>query len=132
MDDINWYPGHMKKTRELIRENLKRVDVILELVDARIPASGRNPILDEPARGKKRFVLLNKSDLADEAENARWQEYFRALGEDALLLNGVSGAGVGALLRALSAFRDERNARTAQKRPLRLWRSACQTSANRR
>ena len=120
MNDINWYPGHMKKTRELISENLKPVDVVLEIVDARIPASGRNPILDAAARGKKRFVLLNKSDLADEAENARWLEHFRALGEDALLLNGVSGAGVGALLRALCAFRDERRARAAQNRPLRL------------
>ncbi|MDR2354685.1 MAG: ribosome biogenesis GTPase YlqF [Clostridiales Family XIII bacterium] len=120
MNEINWYPGHMKKTRELIHENLKLVDVILELVDARIPASGRNPILDAPARGKKRFVLLNKSDLADETENARWPEYFRAFGDEALLLNSVSGAGVGALLRALSAFGDERKTRAAQNRPLRL------------
>ncbi|MDR2771760.1 MAG: ribosome biogenesis GTPase YlqF [Clostridiales Family XIII bacterium] len=120
MDNINWYPGHMKKTRELIHENLKLVDVILELVDARIPASGRNPILDAPARGKKRFVLLNKSDLADEAENARWLAYFRGAGDEARLLNSASGAGVGALLRALSDFRDERNARVAQNRPLRL------------
>jgi ribosome biogenesis GTPase A len=103
MDNINWYPGHMKKTRELIRDNLKLVDTVLELVDARIPASGRNPILDELARGKRRFVLLNKSDLADEGENERWLAYFRASETEARLLNGVSGAGVGALLRALSA-----------------------------
>jgi ribosome biogenesis GTPase A len=120
MDNINWYPGHMKKTRELIHENLKRVDAVLELVDARIPASGRNPILVALARGKRRFVLLNKSDLADEAENARWTEHLRAAGVDARLLNSVSGAGVGALLRALSAARDERNAGAARNRPFRL------------
>jgi ribosome biogenesis GTPase A len=120
MDNINWYPGHMKKTRELIHENLKLVDVVLELVDARIPASGRNPILDALAHGKRRFVLLNKSDLADEAENARWVEYFRAAGTNARLLNSVSGAGVGALLRTLSAFGDERNAGASKNRPLRL------------
>jgi ribosome biogenesis GTPase A len=120
MDNINWYPGHMKKTRELIHENLKLVDVVLELTDARIPASGRNPILDAPARGKKRFLLLNKSDLADEAENARWLAHFRALGEDARLLNSVSGAGVKALIGALSAFRNERAARGSRSGPLRL------------
>ncbi|MDR2132990.1 MAG: ribosome biogenesis GTPase YlqF [Clostridiales Family XIII bacterium] len=120
MDNINWYPGHMKKTRELIHENLKLVDVVLELVDARIPASGRNPILDAPARGKKRLLLLNKSDLAEEAENARWLEHFRAEGTGAWLLNGVSGEGVKAMLRALSAFWDERSASGARTGPLRL------------
>jgi ribosome biogenesis GTPase A len=120
MDNINWYPGHMKKTRELIRENLKLVDIILELIDARIPLSGRNPILNELARGKRRVVLLNKSDLADEAENAKWTEYFRAAGGDARLLNSMSGEGVKALLKALSAVRDGREAALAQKRPLRL------------
>ncbi|MDR1573195.1 MAG: ribosome biogenesis GTPase YlqF [Clostridiales Family XIII bacterium] len=120
MDNINWYPGHMKKTREMIHENLKLVDAVLELVDARIPVSGRNPLLDDLARGKRRFVLLNKSDLADEAENARWVEYLRATKVDARLLNGVSGAGVGALLRALSVARDERNAGAPRNRPFRL------------
>jgi ribosome biogenesis GTPase A len=113
MDNINWYPGHMKKTRELIRENLKLVDTVLELVDARIPVSGRNPILDELSRGKKRFILLNKSDLASETENTGWLEYFRASGENARLLNSMSGAGVGALLRALSAAGAERDGKAA-------------------
>jgi ribosome biogenesis GTPase A len=120
MGNINWYPGHMKKTHELIHENLRLVDAVLELVDARIPASGRNPLLDALARDKRRFVLLNKSDLAEEAENMRWTEYFRAAGDGARLLNSVSGAGVGALLRTLSAARDERNAGAPKNRPFRL------------
>jgi ribosome biogenesis GTPase A len=120
MDNINWYPGHMKKTRELIHEHLKLVDAVLELVDARIPASGRNPLLDALTGGKRRFVLLNKSDLAAEAENARWTEYFRAEGYDARLLNCVNGAGVGALLRALSVACGERNEGAARNRPFRL------------
>ncbi|MDR1247200.1 MAG: ribosome biogenesis GTPase YlqF [Clostridiales Family XIII bacterium] len=109
MDNINWYPGHMKKTRELIRENMKLVDTVLEIVDARIPISGRNPILDELSQGKNRFILLNKSDLANETENEGWLKYFRASGENARLLNSMSGAGVGSLLRALSVSRNDRN-----------------------
>ena len=65
MENINWYPGHMKKTRELIKENLKMVDAVIEVIDARIPASSRNPIIDELVSGKPRVVVLNKSDLAD-------------------------------------------------------------------
>jgi ribosome biogenesis GTPase A len=117
MDNINWYPGHMKRTRELIQENLKLVDTILELVDARIPVSGRNPILDALSKGKRRFILLNKSDLANEAENTGWLEYFRASGENARLLNSVSGAGVGALLRALFAAGAERKGKAARTAP---------------
>jgi ribosome biogenesis GTPase A len=114
MDNINWYPGHMKKTRELIRENLKLVDIILELVDARIPVSGRNPILDALSQGKRRYILLNKSDLADESENAAWLDYFRASDVEARLLNSVAGTGVGALLRALSASGNGRNANASR------------------
>ena len=66
MENINWYPGHMKKTRELIKENLKLVDVVIEVIDARIPVSSRNPIIDQLIKDKPRIIVLNKSDLADE------------------------------------------------------------------
>ena len=70
MSTINWYPGHMKKTRELISENLKAVDLVLEVLDARIPQSSRNPILDELIKNKRRIVVFNKSDLADKTKKA--------------------------------------------------------------
>lgn len=78
IENINWYPGHMKKTRELIQENLKTVDIVIEVIDARIPISSRNPIIDEIVKDKKRIVILNKSDISDEKENKKWCEYFRA------------------------------------------------------
>ena len=78
IDNINWYPGHMKKTRELITEYLKAVDVVIEVIDARIPRSSRNPIIDEIIARKPRIIALNKSDLADEKENASCQYCYRS------------------------------------------------------
>ena len=66
MKNINWYPGHMKKTRELILENLKLVDVVIEVVDGRIPISSRNPIIDQLVKGKDRIIVLNKSERTKE------------------------------------------------------------------
>ena len=77
IENINWYPGHMKKTRELIQQNLKMVDAVIEVIDARIPVSSRNPIIDELVRGKPRIIVLNKSDLADEGTSRAWTEKFR-------------------------------------------------------
>ena len=71
MNSINWYPGHMKKTRELIRDNLKMVDLVIEVIDARIPVSSRNPIIDELVGEKPRVIILNKKDLADPEENRK-------------------------------------------------------------
>lgn len=71
IDNINWYPGHMKKTRELIQENLKMVDAVIEVIDARIPISSRNPIIDELVKSKPRIIVLNKSDLADDKAGKR-------------------------------------------------------------
>ena len=69
---INWYPGHMKKTKDLIEANLKLVDVVIELLDARIPISSRNPQFDQLVKGKKRVVALNKYDLADPQRTKKW------------------------------------------------------------
>ena len=80
MENINWYPGHMKKTRELIKENLKLVDVVIEVIDARIPVSSRNPIIDQLIKDKPRIIVLNKSDLADENVSRQWREYFGSEG----------------------------------------------------
>ncbi|WP_255784615.1 ribosome biogenesis GTPase YlqF [Mediannikoviicoccus vaginalis] len=89
--NINWYPGHMKKTMDNIKSSLKLVDVVLEIVDARIPIASRNPLLDEVLGDKPRVVLLNKMDLANESMNKKWLEYFKAKGYEAILIDSVKG-----------------------------------------
>ena len=118
--NINWYPGHMKKTRELIQDNLKLVDVCVEVLDARIPVSSRNPILAELTAGKTRVLVLNKSDLADEAKTAAWAEKLKGVGSYALVMNCSSGAGSSALIRLLESIRDEKNEGRERKKDLRL------------
>ena len=74
--NINWFPGHMAKTRKQITEDLKLVDVVIEILDSRIPISSQNPEIKQILQGKKKIVLLNKSDLSDEKENREWVNYF--------------------------------------------------------
>lgn len=85
--NINWFPGHMKKTKEIIIDNLKLVDVVLEIIDSRIPISSRNPMIDEIVAGKPRMIIMNKSDLSDPEENKKWVKKFREEGIPALLMN---------------------------------------------
>ena len=85
--NINWYPGHMKKTKEEIQNNLKLVDIILEIIDARIPESSRNPMLAEIIGQKPRIIIMNKSDLADEEMNKAWVNKFKNENTKALLMN---------------------------------------------
>jgi ribosome biogenesis GTP-binding protein YlqF len=101
METINWYPGHMKKTRELIRDNLKLVDLVVEVIDARIPVSSRNPIIDELIGNKPRIIALNKSDLADPKENEKWASHFNNKETRALAMNCMSGSGINGLFEAL-------------------------------
>ncbi len=117
---INWYPGHMKKTRELIKSNLKLVDVVVEVIDARIPLASRNPIIDELVAGKERIIVLNKSDLADASQNKKWVDCFEALGFHAIATNAESGDGIKKLLRQLSALQEARNENKSVKRNLRM------------
>jgi len=84
--EINWYPGHMAKTRRQLEEQITRVNLIIEICDARLPLSSRNPDLDRMAGVKKRILLLNKSDLADPDLNSRWLQYFRKQGLDVSLI----------------------------------------------
>ena len=81
MTQINWYPGHMKKTKDLIKENLKLIDVVLEIVDARIPISSKNPDIANLSQTKKRIIVLNKSDLVSKEELVKWKEYFKNKGD---------------------------------------------------
>ena len=122
IDNINWYPGHMKKTRELIKENLKAVDAVIEIIDSRIPVSSRNPIIAELIGAKRRFVVLGKADLADPDETAKWREKIgRENGVVRVLdLNLQSGENIKKLLRVLEEEQESRNAEKSVKRPLRI------------
>jgi len=121
--NINWYPGHMKKTRESIEKNLSMVDLVLELIDARIPYSSQNPVIDSIVKNKPRIIILNKSDLADELANRMWQAYFRSKGLDSILLDALSGKGIKELLhaseRATEDIRKSYEKRGVINRPIR-------------
>lgn len=92
--NYQWYPGHMTKARRMMQENIKLIDLVIELVDARIPISSRNPDIDELGKGKSRIILLNKSDLADPVWNKKWVEYFAAKGMGVLEINSRTGMGI--------------------------------------
>ena len=94
---FQWYPGHMTKARRMMQENIKLIDLIIELVDARVPLSSRNPDIDELGKNKARLILLNKADLADPAGNAAWTECFKKKGFHVLEINARTGAGVRAV-----------------------------------
>ena len=92
--NINWYPGHMAKTRRQITEDLKLIDVVIELLDARIPISSQNPDIAQITRNKKKLIVLNKCDLANENENKKWTKYFEEKGIPAVLTDSNSGKGI--------------------------------------
>lgn len=85
--NIQWYPGHMTKAKRMMEENIKLIDLVIELLDARIPVSSKNPDIDDLAKGKSRLVILNKSDLADEKINKEWVEYYKTKGINAICIN---------------------------------------------
>lgn len=92
--NYQWYPGHMTKAKRMMQENIQLIDLIIELVDARIPLSSRNPDINELGKNKTRIVLLNKSDLADPYWNKKWMHYFEEQGAHVLEINSKSGTGV--------------------------------------
>ena len=91
---FQWYPGHMTKAKRMMQENIKLIDLVIELVDARIPLSSRNPDIDELGRHKARLILLNKADLAEERWNDAWAEYFREKGFSVVKVNSKKGGGM--------------------------------------
>jgi ribosome biogenesis GTPase A len=95
--NIQWYPGHMTKAKRMMQENLKLIDIVIELVDARIPLSSRNPDIDQMAQNKARLIVLNKVDLADSRYTQLWQEYFENSGCHVALVNSQKGTGVKAI-----------------------------------
>ena len=121
---IQWFPGHMTKARRMIEENMKLVDAVCELLDARIPNASRNPDVDRIAGTKPRLVILNRTDLADPAITARWREYFRRQGLAVVETDAKSGKGVKQLPDALrGALKEKLEALEAKgqgSRPLRI------------
>ncbi|XCP83723.1 ribosome biogenesis GTPase YlqF [Roseburia hominis] len=92
--NFQWYPGHMTKARRMMQENIKLIDLMIELVDARIPQSSRNPDIDELGKNKARLILLNKSDLADDRCTEEWMQYFKGKNYHVVKVNSRSGAGI--------------------------------------
>ena len=92
--EFQWYPGHMSKAKRAMQEDLKLINVIIELVDARVPLSSKNPDIDPMANGKSRIILLNKCDLADSSVTARWKKYYEEKGFFVALVNSKNGKGV--------------------------------------
>ena len=101
---IQWYPGHMTKTRRMMEETISLVDIVIELVDARIPYSSKNPDLDELAKNKHRILLMNKSDLADPAATEIWTKYFEEKGFHVIEMNAIKGTGMADVTNAARAL----------------------------
>ena len=121
--NLQWYPGHMTKAKRQMQEDLKLIDLIIELVDARIPLSSRNPDIDELGKNKARLILLNKSDLADERYNEQWSAYFQKIGFYVVKVNAKSGAGLksiqGVIQEACKAKIERDRRRGIKNRPIR-------------
>lgn len=113
MTKINWYPGHMKKTKDLIKDNMQLIDIVLEVVDARIPLSSKNPDITVFAKNKKRVIVLNKSDLVDKKELAYWKKYFKEnnFAEEVLEISAETGfniKGLYSIIDKVSAEKKEK------------------------
>lgn len=112
---INWFPGHMAKTRRQISEDLKLVDVVIEILDARIPLSSQNPEIKQILQNKKKIIALNKCDLADEKENNKWIQYFGKNRIKAILTDSNTGKGIDALLKQVQEIMKEELEKVANK-----------------
>ncbi len=123
MKQIQWYPGHMAKTKKEIKEKTKMVDVVLELLDARIPFSSQNPVIQQLTERKPRIILLNKADLSDQVELNKWVKYFEDKGFKTLKINALSGKGVDKILPLLRTMMvdvvEREKAKGRKERPIR-------------
>ena len=112
---INWFPGHMVRAKKEIRENLKLVDAVIEIVDARIPRSSRNPDFDDLISTKPRVIGLNKFDLADPKVNKMWVDFYKERNIPAVLINSISGVGVKELLTETAKLVQEKLDRSSER-----------------
>lgn len=120
---LQWYPGHMAKTRRLIEDNLKMIDVVVEILDARVPYSGRNPNFDDILKNKPRLLVMNKADLADKDRTNQWIEWYRTRGIKVIPISCTTGQGINKVLseaRELVRERIERDAQKGRTRTLKL------------
>ena len=117
-NQIQWYPGHMAKARREITDAAKLVDVIIEIIDARIPKSSRNPILNEIIGNKPRVIVLNKADLADEKKNKEWVQKFKTNNQIAVIVDSNQGKGVKNVVdAALELMKDKMEKQTIKQLP---------------
>ena len=112
---INWYPGHMAKTRRQIAEDLKMIDVVVEILDARIPMSSQNPDIRQITQNKKKIIVLNKYDLSDKSKTERWIEYFTKKGQKVVLADSLTGKGVNETVRQIQKVMEEDMQKMADK-----------------
>ena len=112
---INWYPGHMAKTKREISEDLKLIDVVVELLDSRIPLSSQNPDIAELTKGKKKIIVLNKTDLADNMQNEAWKKYFNSNGQVCILTDSNLGKGINEVTKAIEEIMKEDLEKYAEK-----------------
>lgn len=121
--NIQWFPGHMAKTRRILSENLKLVDIVIELLDARIPLSSKNPEIDEIIKDKPRIVALNKSDLADREISKEWSKWYSSQGYTSIFIDSIRGEGINDLKAKLRLMMKGKIERDRQKgrifRPIR-------------
>ena len=113
--NLQWYPGHMAKTRRLIEENLRLIDVVVEILDARIPFSGRNPCFDDIIRSKPRLLVMNKADLADPERTQLWIKWYGERGLRVLPVSCATGAGIAGVVPAARSLVSERIEKDAEK-----------------
>lgn len=113
--NIQWFPGHMAKTRRLLTENLNLIDVVIEILDARIPGSSKNPEIDEIIKSKPRVVIFNKSDLADEALSREWKKWYNSKGYASIFVDSVKGKGINELKEHLAKSVKDKFERQKQK-----------------
>ena len=122
--NIQWFPGHMTKTRRLIEADLKMVDAVVEVIDARIPESSRNPIMDELVGAKPRIIIMNKCDIADERANTAWRKFYESMGICVIVCDCRSGKGVNrfvpAVKKLLAELIERRKSRGMVGKALRL------------
>ena len=121
--NVQWYPGHMTKAKRQMQEDIKLIDLIIELVDARVPLSSRNPDIDELGKNKARLILLNKADLADERQNEAWKAYFQSKGFFVVKIDSRKGSGMKAIqnviLEACKEKTERDRRRGIKNRPIR-------------
>ena len=121
--NVQWYPGHMTKAMRQMQEDIKLIDLIIELVDARVPLSSRNPDIDELGKNKARMILLNKADLADERQNRAWMEYFKEKGIYAVSIDSRNKGSMKAVSAAITEACKEKTERDRRRgiknRPVR-------------